>query len=285
VPGNPLARCATVLVLLLTACQSRGGAGAPGVIAGNSPTATALPDSTPDGGLWWQAAPGMSWQWQLSALPIERAYDVDVFDIDLFDNSAGTVAALHAEGRTVICYLNAGAWEAWRPDADQYPISILGNDLDGWEGERWLDIRQLDLLGPLLEARLDLCRDKGFDGVEPDNVDGYANNSGFPLTYADQLAFNLWLAEQAHRRGLSVGLKNDLDQIPDLLPYFDWALNEECFAYDECDALLPFVDAGKAVFHVEYALEAEAFCPQANRMGFSSLKKNLALDAARVPCR
>ncbi|NWF65308.1 MAG: endo alpha-1,4 polygalactosaminidase [Chloroflexi bacterium] len=50
------------------------------------------------------------------------------------------------------------------------------------------------------------------------------------------------------RHGLSIGLKNDLHQIKDLLPYFDWIVNEECFSFDECDLLLPFVKAVKPVF-------------------------------------
>lgn len=41
-----------------------------------------------------------------------------------------------------------------------------------------------------MQARLDLAVQKGCDGVEPDNVDGYQNNSGFPLTAQDQLAYN-----------------------------------------------------------------------------------------------
>src|SRR5258705_316926 len=82
--------------------------------------------------------------------------------------------------------------------------------------------------------------------IEPDNVDGYANSSGFPLSAKDQLAYNRWLAEAAHARGLSIALKNDLDQVAALAPYFDWALNEECFQYKECGSLAPFTTAGKA---------------------------------------
>ena len=37
------------------------------------------------------------------------------------------------------------------------------------------------------------CRDKGFDGIKPDNTDGFLNNTGFDLTYEDQLAY-IWLA-------------------------------------------------------------------------------------------
>jgi hypothetical protein len=131
---------------------------------------------------------------------------------------------------------------------------------------------------------MDLCTSKGFDGIELDNVDGYTNPTGFPLTAADQLAFNRNLASSAHARNLSVALKNDLDQVPDLVGQFDWALNEQCFEFDECDALQPFLDAHKAVFNAEYNLPTSAFCPQAKTMGLSSMLKHLSLDAYRVPC-
>lgn len=124
----------------------------------------------------------------------------------------------------------------------------------------------------------------GFDGLEPDNIDGFLNDTGFPLPYDDQLEYNIWLAEAAHARGLSIALKNDMDQIPDLLAHFDWALNEECFQFEECETLLPFIEAGKAVFNVEYDLETGEFCAEAKRLEFNSMKKNLDLDAWREPC-
>jgi len=208
-----------------------------------------------------------------------------MYDIDLFDAPQSVIDQLHTAGRTVICYFSAGSYEDWRPDAADFPQSVLGDPLEGWPGERWLDIRQIDLLSPLISARLDLAQSKSCDGVEPDNIDGYANQSGFQLSAADQLAYNRWLAEQAHLRQLSIGLKNDLDQVSDLLPHFDWALNEQCFQYNECDLLLPFIQAGKAVFGVEYELEPDAFCSQANALDFDWLKKNLELDAVRISCR
>ncbi len=140
------------------------------------------------------------------------------------------------------------------------------------------------MLGPILERRLDLCKAKGFDGVEPDNVDAYANRSGFPLTGADQLRFNRFLAAAAHARGLSIGLKNDLEQADVLEPQFDWALNEQCHQYDECNLLTPFTRAGKAVFVAEYDLDAASFCPQARAAGLMAMRKRLALDAWREPC-
>jgi len=239
------------------------------------------PDPTPDG--IWQPTPGTSWQWQLTGT-IDTSYDVDMYDIDLFEAPQSVIDALHADGRVVICYFSAGSWEDWRPDAGDFPGAVLG-DGNGWPGEKWLDIRQLDVLGPIMEARLDLAVQKNCDGVEPDNVDGYANDSGFPLTYQDQLTFNLWLADAAHARGLSIGLKNDLDQVPDLVDAYDWALNEQCFQYKECETLLPFVEANKAVFGVEYTGKKKKICKKANKMDFDWLMKKQDLGAWRKACR
>ncbi|MFE1233254.1 endo alpha-1,4 polygalactosaminidase [Streptomyces sp. NPDC058745] len=230
----------------------------------------------------WLPKPGLAWQWQLSGR-LDPAVDVPVYDIDGFDHPAATVADLHRRGRKVICYLSTGAWEEFRPDAARFPASLLGLG-NGWEGERWLDIRRTDVLGPLMAARLDMCRAKGFDAVEPDNMDGYRNRTGFPLTAADQLRYNRLIAALAHDRGLAVGLKNDLDQIPQLVDDFDFAVNEQCAQYGECERLAPFVRAGKAVFHVEYERETGEFCPQTTRLGLSSMRKRYELDAWRRPC-
>jgi hypothetical protein len=151
-----------------------------------------------------------------------------------------------------------------------------------------LDVRQIDQLAPIMRARLDACRAKGFDGIEPDNIDGYTNDTGFPLTAQHQLTYNIWLANEAHERGLSIGLKNDPDQVVELLPYFDWALTEDCFDQGWCDQLTPFVNAGKAVFAAEYTdtgMTTTQFCPQANALNFNGILKHRNLDAWRQACR
>ncbi|WP_205623652.1 endo alpha-1,4 polygalactosaminidase [Desulfogranum japonicum] len=236
------------------------------------------------GSSWWQPKPGVSWQWQLSGT-LDTDLDVDMYDVDLFDTSASMISLLKSQGKKVICYMSAGSWENYRDDANVFPEEVLGKYLDGWPDERWLDISRIDILGPIMLRRMDLAVEKGCDGIEPDNIDGYSNDSGFALTSEEQLTYNRWLAEAAHARNLSIGLKNDLDQVQDLVSYFDWALNEQCFQYDECDLLLPFVQAGKAVFGVEYSLSTTTFCSQANSMNFDWLKKNLSLDSWRVSCR
>jgi hypothetical protein len=247
-----------------------------------SPSGSASAGTGTGAGARWAPRPGTTWQWQLTT-PVDLTVDVPVYDIDGFTNDAGTVQALHGRGRKVICYIEVGAAEDFRPDYHQWPAAVLGKE-NGWPGERWLDVRHPEVLAPVLTKRFDMCRDKGFDAVEPDLMDGYANDTGFPITAADQLTFNRYVARLAHERGLSVGLKNDVDQVPQLAGDFDFSVDEECFQYHECAGLKPFVSAGKAVFHVEYAESNAAFCPSTKALGFSSMRKNKGLDAARWPC-
>jgi hypothetical protein len=239
------------------------------------------PGATP-GSARWAPRPGTPWQWQLTT-PVDLRVDVPVYDIDGFENSASVVAELHRRDRRVICYVNVGAAERFRPDHGSFPPALLGKG-DGWPGERWLDIRRIDVLGPIMAKRFDMCRAKGFDAVEPDLVEAYPERTGFPLTAADQLRYNRYIARLAHDRQLSVGLKNDLGQVGALLGDFDFAVDEQCAQYHECRALLPFVTARKAVLHVEYALPNADFCTETKGLGFSSMRKRLALDAPRWPC-
>lgn len=242
---------------------------------------SAAPDPEP-GASHWRPRPGTAWQWQLTGR-VDTSVDVPVYDIDGFDQSAAVVSALHRKDRRVICYLSTGAWEDWRPDAKKFPEAVIGRG-NGWEGERWLDIRRTDVLEPLMAARFDMCRKKGFDAIEPDNMDGYKNRTGFGLTAADQLRYNRLIARLAHDRGMSVGLKNDLDQIPDLVDDFDFAVNEQCAQYGECGDMKPFIASDKAVFHVEYELPTTRFCAESRRLKLSSMLKKYELGAWRKAC-
>ena len=231
----------------------------------------------------WYPALHATWQWQLTT-PVNTSVNVGVYDIDMFENSAAVVAKLHHLGRKVICYVDVGSWESFRADKSKFPASVLGSPLDGFNDERWLDIRQISKLAPAIKARFAACKAKGFDAIEPDNVDGYENDSGFPLTGADQLRYNSWIAHLAHSMGLGVALKNDLDQIPQLVTTFDFELDEQCYEYDECGTLTPFVRAHKAVFEVEYNRTPAQFCATTKPLGFSSMYKHLDLDAFRQAC-
>jgi hypothetical protein len=198
----------------------------------------------------WKPKPGVSWQWQLTGT-VDTSINAQMYDIDMFTISPAVVQKLHADNRAVICYFSAGTYEPDRPDSAQLAATGLGAVLDGWPDERWVDIRS-PAVREIMRARLDLAVKQGCNGVEPDNVDAFDNENGLGLTAQDQLAFNSFLAMEAHARGLSIGLKNTLALIPQLVDLFDWALNEECEVYGECAALQPFIAAGKAVFHCEY---------------------------------
>jgi hypothetical protein len=230
----------------------------------------------------WRPSVGTKWQWQLSG-SVDQSVNVPVYDIDLFDNSSSVVTSLHAQGRHVICYVDVGTYENWRSDAGSFPAGVLGNS-NGWPGEKWLDVRQISTLQPIMAARFDQCKAKGFDAVEPDNIDGYSNSTGFSISASNQLTYNRMIAGLAHARGMSIALKNDVDQIDSLEPDFDFAVNEQCFEYSECDGYSRFINNSKAVLEVEYNLNTSDFCSQANAMGISAMKKDLNLTATRQAC-
>jgi hypothetical protein len=266
-----------VIVLAIVAC---GGGG-----TDLDPDLDPNPESplVPVTGEWYRPGVTTSWQWQLLGT-VNTAYLVDLYDIDLFDTPATLIASLQATGKRVICYFSAGSFEDFRPDVTSFPPQDLGNPLGDFPDERWLDIRSPTVL-TIMEARLDMAVAKGCDGVEPDNVDGFTNNSGFSLTSADQLTFNRSIANEAHERGLSVGLKNDLDQISDLIDFFDFQVNEQCHEFDECAALDAFISAGKPVFNVEYepvlvsdAVARTQLCDAARARNFRTLILPFDLD-------
>ena len=265
-------------------------------------------------GACWHPALNARWQYQLqgvaayastgginvgiSATPFTggAAVHPSVFDIDLYVDQAisgnnttldtAAVNAIHAAGGKAICYVSAGTWENWRVDAGQFPASVQGAK-NGWPGEKWLDIRQTSVLLPIMEARVQKCRQAGFDGVEWDNVDGFSNRTGFPLTANDQLVYDASLANLAHSYGLTVALKNDVEQLPDLAPYVDYAVNEQCQQYNECDGYTTyFINANKAVFQVEYKLSQAKFCAKANAGNRNAITKTFDLfDTPWAPCR
>ncbi len=204
------------------------------------------------GGDYWQPTAGLSWQWQLS-VPLGDVLPVDVYDID-WESDASDVAKLHAQGTKVICYVSVGSWEDFRPDSDLFPAAVLGNDYDGWPGEKYLDIRSDETRARMLD-RLDACRSKGFDAVEPDNMDVFelGAESGFPLTRADGIDYAKWLADAVHARGMSIGQKNTASLTDTLEPLYDWALTESCYSDGNwCSDLLAYATDDKPVFMCEY---------------------------------
>ena len=249
--------------------------------------------SPPPPGLLWQPSSQspIRWEWLLSSPPAASSLlrNIEVYDVDGFDSSAALVSAMHVHNIHAICYIDAGTWENWRSDAGSFPASVLGAT-NGWPGEKWLDIRRVSVLAPIMTARFEMCKNKGFDAVEPDNIDGYTNSTGFPLKASDQITYNEWIATTVHGLGMSVALKNDGDQIATLLRFFDFDINEQCVQYSECAMLKPFVNAGKAVFETEYngnqvSTTTTSACRQLTTLNFNGIETDLNLDETALQCR
>jgi hypothetical protein len=227
----------------------------------------------------WRPPPTTAaWQWQLQG-EIDTGVAAGVYDIDGFEARKSDVRALHRRHRRVICYLDVGSWESFRPDAGRFPRSAIGRRYEGFPDERWLDVSRFRLFAKPLEARIAMCARKRFDAVEPDNIAGWENKTGFDITRADQLRFNRWIAHEVHGRGMAVALKNDGGQVKQLVHLFDFAIVEQCFQYQECGLYRPFVRRGKAVFEAEYELDPAKFCAAARAIDFSAIRKSYDLFA------
>ena len=231
----------------------------------------------------WVPPLQLTWYWQLTG-PV-KVEPVQATDMDGFDNSAATVAEFHSLGQRAICYIDVGTSENWRPDTSQFPDTVLG-DTNGWPGERWLDVGQLGVLEPIMTARFEMCQQKGFDAVEPDNMDGYENNSGFPITAAQQLAYDMWIAHEVHSLGMAVFQKNDPDQAAALEPYFDGVIDEQCNQYSACSSYQPYLHAGKPVLNAEYEASLyPSFCAADQAAGMMGALYATALDGSVYnPC-
>ncbi|MTI50332.1 MAG: endo alpha-1,4 polygalactosaminidase [Alcanivorax sp.] len=257
------------------------------VLSTGTPTAPAT-DPAVTSGDWYRPAVDVNAQVQLQGTP-NISYDVELYVLDLFDTDSAVIDALHADGRKMICYFSAGTFENWRDDAGRFTAADKGRRLGNWPGERWLDIRSQNVRA-IMADRLDLAVQRGCDGVDPDNVDGYSNRTGLPLTYQDQIDYNTWLAAQAHQRGLAISLKNDLGQIDDLVAHFDFAINESCHEWDECELLMPFIEAGKPVVHINYLYADDPIgraelCLYTQGLGFHTLTLPQLLDGSfRYSC-
>jgi hypothetical protein len=235
--------------------------------------------SVPSGaGTRWVPSASSRFQLVLSNTPsaAQLRGPFNVMELDGFDTPASVVTALHALGKRAVCYIDVGTWENWRSDAKSFPRRVLGKPDQGWPDERWLDIRQQGVLLPIMAARFARCVKKGFDAIDPDNVDGYENTSGFPLTGAEQRSYDRAIASLAHRDGLAVALKSDPDQARALEPKFDFVVQEQCVQYAQCAELAPFVANHKAVFDIEYTTSLR-FCSSLPS-GFEGLAKHVSLD-------
>lgn len=278
--------CAALVAL--TACSENrqlleaGGSEAPVV---GSPDA-ALPIA------WWQpqASDNLTWQWQLQG-KIDTSFDVDVYNLDM-DAPVEIIQELKARGTRVICYFSAGTVEAWRPDAALFPASIIGEQYEDLVDEQWIDYGNYEVFADVMRARMDTCKAKGFDAIETDNVDAHnyesrdANGNvvnigtNFLMTLDESTAYIRWLAEEAHARGLSIGLKNAEEMAAVVVGDVDWMLTEDCYVDNWCNAASVFVENNKPVFMAEYDDLVPDFAPAcelAKSLGYFAIWRDSSL--------
>jgi endo-alpha-1,4-polygalactosaminidase (GH114 family) len=274
-----------------------GGGGSDNEGSGNNGTVTppVSPNGTIPTGIWKPVA-GTTWNYELLNKVDPTSADSEVWDIDLFNNDEAAISSLQTAGKRVLCYFSAGSYEDWRADKDKFQDSDLGNELNGWQGERWLNTNS-DNVRKIMQVRLDMAVQKKCDGVEPDNVDAYDNENGLNLGEPDAVDYVTFLADEAHSRNLSLALKNAGAIVPTVIDIVEYSVQEQCIQYQNCDDFTPFIKANKPVFHVEYpkgedtndnSLIAtntkDSICDNSAAAGFSTIIKNIDLDEWIQPC-
>ncbi len=220
-----------------------------------------------------------------------------VFDIDGIIDPASTVAALHAAGKRVVCYVEVGAAGNYYSAAQEglrttyyhqlRAAGLLAAKVPGYP-ERYLDIRSPRTVRIVEDMIRQQCAAKGFDAVETDIDEEYADPSGLPLTRAVEESYMATLAGEMHSLGLGWWIKNPDDTgdryASDMYPLADAVLTEQCNQYRSCGLLAAYV-GHKAVFDAEYRLRPPAFCPADNAVGFNGARFDVGLTGRRRPCR
>ncbi len=229
---------------------------------------------------------GMAWDWQLQE-PRNLDVRVEVLDLDPEATSSAEISAVKHRGIYTICYVSVGTVEDWREDASAFPKEVVGHDYTDWPGEAFLDIRALDVLLPIMTRRFENCRAKGFDAVEPDNMDVHINQTGFEIEPGDVIKYVKTLADIAHRLGLDIGQKNVPDLTLDLVDKFDFAITENCYSDGWCEKMDAYITKGKPVFAAEYDTPVSDYdeaCRTAQNLGVSMIFKTYDLTSATVAC-
>jgi len=206
---------------------------------------------------WWQpkASENLKWQWQLQG-DIDTTLPVQVYNIDI-------------------------------------PQEIIGEQYEDLIDEQWVDYANIDALAPIMSARIERCRSKGFDAIEIDNVDAHNYESrdeqgevvnigtNFNMTLDESIAYVRWLTNEAHSRGLGIGLKNAEEMVADVVDEVDWMLVEDCYFDSWCLAATAFIDADKPVFMAEYDDLVPDFAPAcelAKSLGYSAIWRDPGLS-------
>eukprot|EP00903_Cladosiphon_okamuranus_P020129 g18483.t1 len=247
---------------------------------------------------WYQPVLGTAWEWQIDGKPIPGGngpgslYDVELYDID-YSYSSAVIADLQRKGKKVMCYVSAGTSEDFRDDINLFPEAVKGGIVSFGEGdtfpdEKWLDLRRLDLVAPIMLERLDIMQAKGCDAVEWDNADLPVHDLGLnagEVSLSVQIAYNAWIAAQTHARGMGVAMKNNNEAAAFHVDDYDMVVNEECWINGNCNNYWPWIKADKPILNTEYFTARCMYCTQANLMDLSTIKKVPDLTSCRADCK
>jgi hypothetical protein len=212
--------------------------------------------------------------------------DAQLFYLDAELQDPADLATLHAEGRRYLCYLSAGSLEEFRDDAQEFPQQVIGEPLNRFPEERWLDVRA-PVVRELMARRIEALARAGCDGVPPSSLSVHAADSGFALTVDDTLDYARWVAERIHAAGMSAGLTAPAALTSELWPTFDFGLAIACLEGTRCAEFAVFEQAGKPVLHVELGDEDSAIqiCNDAQPLGFLPLVTSPSFNGQSVRCR
>jgi uncharacterized protein (TIGR01370 family) len=235
---------------------------------------------------------GDNFEWRLDSIGLDEVsqYNCKIIDIDAFSASKELIDAFHKRGIKVIAYISVGTIEKYRDDSYLLPSDIIGNIYPAWPDERFLNIREINKIRPFITSRFDMIKAKGFDGIEPDNLDGYNEDNGFSLTLEDTKIFCEWIISEAHNRGLSIGQKNTEELVPLMYNKFDWALTEDIFDANIENNYRLYISAGKPVFSAEYtdAMSVNDFnsmvCNKAKQLKYFAFLKHRDLTQWKYEC-
>jgi len=229
---------------------------------------------------------GDSWDWQLTE-PADLNRSVQVLDLHPDLVTPEDIAELRNKGIKTICYVSVGTLERQSHDRGSFPQEVVGKTYGDWPDEKFLDIRRLDILLPLMTARFETCKGMGFDAIEPDNMDVHDNDSGFPVTAGHTIAYVRLLAATARGMGLEIGQKNVPDLTGDLVDTFDFAIAESCYQDRSCKSYYAYFEAGKPVFDAEYTdrpIHFSKACEIGRKYGISMILKDRDLTAPALWC-
>ena len=170
------------------------------------------------------------------------------------DRTAAPVA-----GRYNVCYVNAFQTQSdevagWKSNRNNLLLKRNGSYVvDSAWNEILLDTStaaKRAKLASIVGGWFAGCRARGYQAVEPDNLDSWTRSKG-RLSKADNMAYASLLISRAHAAGLAIAQKNttELGRSGKAMG-FDFAIAEECQVYSECGQYTgPY---GKRVYEIEY---------------------------------